>query len=414
MKKIAVIGAGISGLSIAHLLKEKYVVKVFEKESKPGGLIKCDVVQGNLYHKVGGHVFNSKRKDVLNWFWNFFDKECEFTKTIRNSSIYMPQGRIIGYPIENHIYMMEESMINRIIEDIFILVKGQKQEKTLNLEEFLISNFGKTLYEIYFKPYNQKIWKEELHEIPLSWLEGKLPMPKLEEIVFNNFIHAKETNMVHSSFFYPKYNGSQFLADRLAKDINIEYNSNINFIDGQASSWNIQGETFDSVIFCGNIKDLLSSLNGVDLPSYDNEISSLKYHGTTSVLCEIEDTPYSWIYLPDNNYDAHRIICTGNFASSNNASEKIKTATIEFTDFFEENDILQQIRKIPFSLKYITHTFTQYTYPIQNSDTRTIINSIKKELEKKAFFLLGRFAEWEYYNMDAAIGAAIDLSKKFN
>ena len=39
MKKVAVIGAGISGLTIANLLKDKYIVKVYEKESIPGGLI---------------------------------------------------------------------------------------------------------------------------------------------------------------------------------------------------------------------------------------------------------------------------------------------------------------------------------------------------------------------------------------
>ena len=58
MKKVAVIGAGISGVSVARMLNEKAEVTVFEKKDKPGGLIACDVVDGNLYHKVGGHVFN--------------------------------------------------------------------------------------------------------------------------------------------------------------------------------------------------------------------------------------------------------------------------------------------------------------------------------------------------------------------
>lgn len=40
MKKIAIIGAGISGLSSAHFLKDHYDVTVFEKESTPGGLIR--------------------------------------------------------------------------------------------------------------------------------------------------------------------------------------------------------------------------------------------------------------------------------------------------------------------------------------------------------------------------------------
>ena len=41
----------------------------------------------------------------------------------------------------------------------------------------------------------------------------------------------------------------------------------------------------------------------------------------------------------------------------------------------------------------------------------TVIAGVKERLESQRFYLLGRFAEWEYYNMDAAMGAAIDLSK---
>lgn len=69
--KIAVIGGGISGLSIAQILHKKNEVVVYEKESRPGGLIKCSFVEGNLYHQTGGHVFNTKRQDVWDWFDTF-------------------------------------------------------------------------------------------------------------------------------------------------------------------------------------------------------------------------------------------------------------------------------------------------------------------------------------------------------
>ena len=53
-----VVGAGVSGLSAARLLKENNKeVLVLEKADKPGGLIKCDRVDGHLFHRVGGHVF---------------------------------------------------------------------------------------------------------------------------------------------------------------------------------------------------------------------------------------------------------------------------------------------------------------------------------------------------------------------
>src|SRR5665647_559179 len=96
-KRIAIIGAGVSGLSAARILNGSNRAKVFESEGRPGGLVKCDVINGHLYHKIGGHVFNSIRKDVLEWFWSFFDKEIEFIQAKRNASIFL--GKPIGYPI---------------------------------------------------------------------------------------------------------------------------------------------------------------------------------------------------------------------------------------------------------------------------------------------------------------------------
>jgi UDP-galactopyranose mutase len=116
--------------------------------------------------------------------------------------------------------------------------------------------------------------------------------------------------------------------------------------------------------------------------------------------------------MPDKKHDSHRIICTGNFSETNNADGKL-TGTIEFTDSISKKEIIDNLIKIPFSPKYITHHYTKFTYPIQNNTTRKMIKDFKELLEPESFFLLGRFAEWEYYNMDAAIGAALDISTKF-
>ena len=93
MNRIAIIGAGVSGLTVAQLLKEKNQVVVYEKDDVPGGLIKCRRVEGNLFHSCGGHVFNSKYNHVLDWFWSRFDREREFVKTERNSAVFMEKRR---------------------------------------------------------------------------------------------------------------------------------------------------------------------------------------------------------------------------------------------------------------------------------------------------------------------------------
>jgi len=408
MKTVCIIGGGISGLSVAQCLKDKYIVKVLEKDTRPGGLIKCDLVEGNLYHRVGGHVFNSKRQDVLNWFWSYFDKELEFNENARNAVAYIDKP--IGYPIENHIYQLEEALVRKIIKELLFIDQHEDVEVS-NFEDFLKHRFGKTLYKIYFKPYNEKIWNRDLSKIPFSWLEGKMPMPTVEDILFNNIYREKDKKMVHSVFFYPKKNGSQFLADRLAENIDIECDVVINKIIRINNKWVINDKyIYDIVVFTGNIKELPAILVEQNLAAFKDEIKKLEFHGTTSVLCKVESNPYSWIYLPVDNYSSHRIICTGNFSENNNAIG-IKTATIEFTDYKTEDEILENLKDIPFSPKYMKHHYTKYTYPIQNESTRKIISDLKHQLQQDGLFLVGRFAEWEYYNMDAAIGAALDFSK---
>lgn len=406
--KYIVIGAGISGLSIAQLLSKDNEVVVLEKDSRPGGMIKCDRVDGSLFHRTGGHVFNTKREDVMQWFWSFFDKEGQFTKALRNSSVVMPGDKMVPYPIENHAYMLDREDGEKIVADLVQMAKGNSKEPA-NFEEFLKGRFGSTLYELYFKPYNWKVWRRDLTKVPLSWLEGKLPMPTVAEIIFANIYHVEERQFVHSSFYYPKQGGSQFLADTFAKGLDIRYNTTVETIQKTEKGWEVNGETADRVVFCGNIKHLPKMIgNAVDISSYTGSIENLEYHGTTAVFCEIDKNPYSWIYQPSMEHLSHRIICTGNFSESNNAEGKM-TGTIEFTDEISKEDILEQLKKMPFSPRYLAHNYEKYTYPIQDKDTRSMIAALKQLLEPHGMYLCGRFAEWEYANMDVCMGCAMDL-----
>ena len=408
--KYAIIGGGISGLSIANLLEKKHEVTIFESDSRPGGMVKCDVINGNLFHRTGGHVFNTKRQDVLDWFWTFFDKDKQFTKAFRNSSVFMPDGKEIPYPIENHFYMFEQEIGKHIATDLVNMAR-EKENKPTNFEEFLKGRFGETLYNLYFKPYNEKIWRRDLTKVPLSWLEGKLPMPTVEEIIYNNIYHVKEQSFVHSSFYYPKEGGSQFIADTFSAGLNIRYRMKIDKIEKRNQKYYIGDEYFDSIVFCGNIKQLPSLLaDAFDISGFTTDIEKLEYHGTTSVFCEIEKNPYSWIYMPSKGHESHRIICTGNFSPCNNANGKM-TGTIEFTDYMSEEIIKDNLSRIPLNPKYITHHYEKYTYPIQDKNTRQMINTLKSILANNQFYLCGRFAEWEYANMDVCMGSAINLCK---
>ena len=413
MNKIAIIGAGVSGLTVAQLLKDKAEVYVFERESKAGGLIRCERIDGSLFHTCGGHVFNTKNRQVLEWFWKQFDKDTEFKKTDRNSVIFLPNGQQIPYPIENFAYLLDESLQKTFIQDLLAMSSTDSQPIE-NFKDFLKQRFGDTLYNLYFEPYNKKVWRRSLADVPIDWLAGKLPMPTVEEIIYNNFNRVAEKQFVHSSFFYEKQNGSQLIVERLAYGIDIRCNASIEQIERKHDQWFVNGEVFNKVIFCGNIKDIPHMVKGVELSAYTKPIEALQYHGTTAVFCEIDANPYSWIYLPDDKYEAHRIICTGNFAVSNNGhipANKI-TATVEFTDTISQDAIIDNLKRIPLHPQFITHKYNQYTYPIQQKDTREMIASLKQRLSAQGFYMTGRFADWEYYNMDAAMAAAMKIVKQ--
>ncbi|MBO7140699.1 MAG: NAD(P)-binding protein [Prevotella sp.] len=425
MKRIAIIGAGVSGLTTARLLtdskrerREEEIV-LFEKESKPGGLIRCERIGGSLFHTCGGHIFNTHDRQVHEWFWQHFNSEEEFLKADRNSVVFLPNGQHIPYPIENHAYMLNESLQRLFIHDLLQLdsASAHPASQPGNFEDFLLQRFGKTLYDLYFGPYNRKLWQCSLKDVPLDWLKGKLPMPTREEIIYNNFNRVAEKQFVHSTFFYEKHGGSQFIADRLAEGLDIRFNTDIKLIRHTGRQWILNGEVFDTVIFCGNIKDLPSLVQGVDVSAYTDFIDALSFHGTTTVFSEIDKTSYSWVYLPDESYRPHRIICTGNFSPTNdsghialserNGNVQKTTATIEFTDYVSKEEILDGLKHTPLHPTYITHKYNRYSYPIQDKNTREMIASLKELLSAKGFYFTGRFADWEYYNMDAAMKAAM-------
>lgn len=282
-----------------------------------------------------------------------------------------------------------------------------------NFGDFLRWRFGKTLYEMYFEPYNKKVWRRNLSTVPMSWMEGKLPMPTTQEMRENNAYKVEEKAFVHSSFWYEKKNGSQYIADKLSEELDIIYNSDVTSIEKVNNKWVVCGKEFDKVVFCGNIKDLVKVVHGIDFTGFKEDVETLQYHGTTAVFCEIDKNPYSWIYQPSRQHESHRIICTGNFAASNNAGlpKNRITATVEFTDEISKKVILENLKRIPLHPRYLAHQYSPYTYPIQNSQTRTMIKKIKELCATSDLYFTGRFADWEYYNMDVAIGAAMDLCK---
>ncbi len=420
IKNINVIGSGISGASISKMLSKTYEVQLLEKTDTPGGLIKCKRVNDVLFHKVGGHVFNSKNSLVVDWFWQYFNKNSEFINAKRNAKVLL-NGALCGYPIENYLYQIPRSDSVKILNNLLKLVelKSFKKQGVANFQDHLLNSFGSELYALYFKPYNEKIWNMDLSKIPLDWLEGKLPLPNLEEIISSNIFREEESNMVHSSFYYPKINGSQFIIDRLLLGLNIKLGyevTSISFLE-PAGKLSINEDLIsDAIVYTGDVRHLSNLIKINDTPLRKNfeELRKLKSNGTTNILCHTDKTELSWLYLPDASIKAHRIIYTGNFSDTNNDDSGRSSCVVEFSGKHEPAELYEELKKLPGNLSPIASNYEPNSYIIQDFNTRSLISDSKSLLKKYNIYLLGRFAEWEYFNMDKCIESAFNIESEIN
>ncbi len=415
MKKVHIIGAGISGLSAARMLMNKHHVTVSEQGEKPGGLIGCNTIDGNLYHRVGGHVFNTKNDQILKWFQQFFDLSGDFNLLERNAKILL-DGNLISYPIENHIYQLGEYQAKRIIRDL-LGIKRIGKISAENFGDYLKDQFGQTLYDIYFQPYISKVWPISLDQIPLKWLNGKLPMPDIDKIIEDNILRKGEDQFVHARFYYPKSGGSQFIADTLAKDIPIQYNEKITSIKRSTNKLIINDSyQADYLIYTGDVRELshVLEVENNKLPRLLEDVSSLLSTSTTNVLCLTDPVHHTWMYIPDPHLKPHRIIYTGNFSPANNSDPDRPSCVVEFSGNVSRDEIEKTIKQLPGNLQIIDDNYQNPSYVVRTFKTEGYVSALKNKLLKMNIFLVGRFAEWKYHNMDNCMESAANAVKQID
>jgi protoporphyrinogen oxidase len=301
--------------------------------------------------------------------------------------------------------------VRAVVDDLLQIQKNAPKApfEYDNFEEFLKGNFGETLYGLYFQPYNLKIWNTDLSQVALEWLEGKLPMPNIREIFLSNIIKEEESGMVHATFFYPKAGGSQFIADRLSEGLDIKKGVEVRRIARHKEGLRMNNAlTADAVVYTGDVRKLAGVIDTTDaaLQEAMAQVQDLKSNGTSNLFCECDDNDLSWLYIPEDFTRAHRIIYTGNFSPLNNRGSRRKTCVVEFSGQVAPAVMEAEVKKLPGNLSPLSFNYEPNSYVVQEKDTRRKIGRLKELLKKDNFYLLGRFAEWEYYNMDKAIEAS--------
>ena len=191
--KVAVIGAGPAGLAFADRLisiHPKAKIDIYEKSNYIGGISKTVNYKGNRID-IGGHRFFSKSDEVMRWWADKFpidptsfsrdriityqnssrsadgfrlanQKEIDLGRVMllrKRKSRILYKRKLYDYPLKLNMKTLQNIGLFRMfgigksyIASKFILNKPK------NLEDFIISKFGKKLYSMFFESYTKKVW----------------------------------------------------------------------------------------------------------------------------------------------------------------------------------------------------------------------------------------------------------------
>jgi len=408
--KVAVLGAGVSGLTVARRLFDLGLdVIVYEAEPTVGGLARSRITKGYVYDPHGGHIFNSKRQDIVDWVFSMLPKE-NWKHNIRNAKIFY-NGSFISYPFE---LSLCELPIDDAIDCALDFILAQQGDEPDNFSEWLIWNFGKSISNAYMLPYNKKIWAYPLEKMGVTWIRGKMPLPDKKDIMRSLALKdPSERKMPHSTYYYPIEGGIQVMIDAIAKPLFIRTSTLVESIEYECGKYLVNGDLYDNVVSTIPLPVLP---NIMKLPeSICKAISGLKYNSLTTVLVDFPNTDISWLYIPSSEYRSHRVgyqsVLTPKAAPDGGGSGAFEI----IGERFEVDDKLPQTA-LPNELQpghIIDTQFTEFAYVIHDFDYVKNVMLIREYFNgTNGFYITGRWGTWNYNNMDMCMAESFVIADK--
>ena len=394
--KYAILGAGPSGLSLAHSLISKGVpineIIVFEKENIAGGLCRSAIVDGSPLDIGGGHFLDLKRTKVLDFLFQFMPRE-EWGLHDRVSKIRIRNSEI-DHPLEANLWQFPKNVQLDYLESIAQAgcIRGDAQPESF--AKWIHWKFGDRIAEEYMLPYNRKIWSMDPDKLGTYWLY-KLPNVSFRETLMSCLEGRPMGSLpAHGTFLYPKNFGYGEVWRRMGVALgdSLRANFQIESIDLEVKKINNhwEYETLISTIPWKNwgdfsevptdVKEAIGSLEkaSIDIDYYPETLNNEAH----------------WIYEPKEEISFHRLLLRSNFANGSRG-------------YWTETNATRALLKgdgVRFS--------NEYAYPINTLDKPAAITKILNWAQTKSVIGLGRWGTWEHMNSDVAVDQGLAFARE--
>ena len=376
MKKVIIVGAGLSGATMARLFADDgYEVTIIDKRDTYGGnAYDYKDKNGIIVQPYGPHIFHTNEKVVFDFLSRFTEWNKYEHKVLANV-----KGKLVPVPfnLTSLEMLFAKDKAERIKEILIKEIGLDKKVPILKLKEHEnkeIRDFAEFVYQNIFYLYTKKQWgfkPEELGEAVMNRVpvyvsyEDRYFVDEYQYMPQNGF-----TEMVSNILRHPK------IQLKLGQDAG----KVLSLKDGEIY---LKGQLFNGeLIYTGCVDELFNYCHGV-LP-----YRSLKFKFKTKKCSSFQKAAVV------NYTTSHRFTRISEFSKFTCEPQKKTVIVKEYSKKFKKD------KNIPY-------------YPIPTESNALFYQKYVEEAKKyKHLHLLGRLANYKYINMDIAVKNAMELYEK--
>jgi protoporphyrinogen oxidase len=427
----AIIGAGASGLSLALMLDGD--VTIFEQSDRTGGHCHATIRDGWTFDR-GPHIMFSRDKDVLDFMIASLGDNIHQSR--RNNRVFV-EGRMVKYPLENDLASLELDVRARCLVDYLFNDQSRLAENPSNLDEWFVGHFGEGMTDLYFRPYNEKIWNVPLRDLSMSWSE-RIPSPPPEDVVKGALGVATEGYLHQLNYHYPLVGGYQAITDAWTELVprgSLRLDTTVRSVlkrgDGVDVTTNAGTEHFDRVVSTAPMASLLTMVDDVPT-SIRDAVSSLRVNPIDVITLGYRGTDrnkFTAVYFADKSYLPNRVSSPSVF-SPRNAPDGCFSLQAEITfppgdDYLEIADetLIAHVHEGFVSSGLVEPESEpvfrdvqrlEFAYVVYTKGYEDAVASVREWAQSVGVTIHGRFGSFDYLNVDGCVRRSQELASELN
>jgi protoporphyrinogen oxidase len=436
-KEVAIIGGGPAGLAAAYeLTKHGHEVVVAEEKPQVGGLARTVHHKGFRFD-IGPHRWFTKNEELNDFMRSLLGDKL--LRVPRLTRIYF-NNRFFDYPLKpaNALFGMGLIMAAKIVADYAAVRIAPLRGPVESFEDWTIRQFGRTMYNLYFKSYTEKVWGIPCNQISADWASQRIKGLSLASAVKSALLKNRMRGKIKSlidEFMYPMLGAgltyetmkaaieerNQVLTQTRVVSVNRD-GRRINSITAKTPTGpiEIEAEHFISSI---PLTEMVLSINPPPPPDVVQAAKSLRHRDHIVVALMINRpqlTKDTWIYIQEPGLKAARMYEPKNCSPHMVPSPDVTSLGVEYycfegDEFWRKSDD----ELVEFAVKEVVDTLhffdrpelidgfvirSRMAYPLVEKGYHGPLQVLKQYVKTlENLQIIGRCGTFRYNNQDHAI-----------